>query len=183
MSQITALGKQSTWSGKRNNMEQLATILDSNNVETIRQQLSQESKRVVLTGGCFDILHVGHITLLENAKKTGDVLFVMLESDEAIKEKKGMDRPIHTQKQRAHMLAAIRFVDYIIMLPSSMSNTDYDNLVKKVSPHIIAATSEDPNTFHKERQAKLIGAKVVFVNQLMKNISTTSILQQLTKEL
>ncbi|HEX7042170.1 MAG TPA: adenylyltransferase/cytidyltransferase family protein [Patescibacteria group bacterium] len=164
-------------------MENNLNILKIKDVENVTNSLKSQNKRIVLTGGCFDILHFGHITLLENAKSRGDILFVMLESDDAIRIKKGINRPIHTQIQRAKMLSSISSVDYIIMLPSLMSDTDYDLLVKKIKPDIIATTKNDKYAFHKKRQAKETGAKLIFVNDPIKNISTTSILQILSKEI
>lgn len=157
-------------------------VLSINQIEDISKVLHDQGKRIVLTGGCFDLLHIGHITLLENAKKEGDILFVMLESDESIRQKKGINRPIHTQRQRAHLLSAIEYVDYIILLPSSLGDKDYDEVVKKVSPAIIATTTGDQFAFHKERQAKELDAKVAYVNEPVENISTSSILHLLTKE-
>ncbi len=152
-------------------------------LEKVSKDLRQQGKVIVLAGGCFDILHIGHITLLENAKKEGDILFVMLESDESIKAKKGINRPIHTQEQRAHIVSSLTAVDYVILLPSSMSDTDYDTVVKQVRPAIIAATFGDPYSFHKERQAKETGAKLVYVNKPIENISTSTILDLLSKEI
>lgn len=161
----------------------MTDVLSIHQLAEVSKQLHKENKKIVLTGGCFDILHIGHITLLENAKKEGNVLMVMLESDESIKLKKGINRPIHTQKQRTEMLSSIRYVDYVIQLPQDMTNEDYDSVVKHIRPAIIAATSGDPYAFHKERQAKETDAKVVYVNKSVENISTTSILDLLTKEL
>ena len=72
----------------------------------------------VLTGGCFDILHFGHITFLKQAKTLGDHLIVALESDGNVKRVKGDMRPIHTQEQRKAMLEALSCVDEIIRSPS-----------------------------------------------------------------
>lgn len=164
-------------------LQKMKSILTVNQVSDLIESIRQEDKKIVVAGGCFDILHIGHITLLENAKKEGDVLIVMLESDEAIKVKKGMNRPIHTQEQRAHMVSSLRSVDFVILLPSSMKNTDYDDVLKQVKPAIIATTLGDPYAFHKERQAKETGAALVYVNQPIANISTSSILDLLSKEI
>ncbi len=158
-------------------------ILKIDQLEKIHNDLRQQGKSIVLTGGCFDILHIGHITLLENAKEEGDILMVMLESDDAIKAKKGVDRPIHTQQQRAHLLASLSVVDYVILLPSKMTDKDYDTVVNLLQPAIIATTFGDPYAFHKERQAKETGSKVVYVNKIIENISTSTILDLLVKEL
>lgn len=153
-------------------------------VKKIGQKLeSLKGKNIVVTGGCFDLLHIGHITLLENAKKTGDILVVLLESDEAIKKRKGINRPIHNQEQRAELLSALRAVDFIILLPQDMSNDDYDTLLEKIRPSVIATTEHDPFIQHKQRQAKKVGAKIVEVNKFIPSVSTTKLLDVLSKEI
>ena len=64
--------------------------------------------KIVLVGGCFDILHLGHVVFLEKAKKEGDVLVVLLESDEKVRFLKGKGRPVHTQSERAEILSALK---------------------------------------------------------------------------
>jgi len=104
--------------------------------------------KVVLVGGCFDILHYGHISFLEKAKSLGDCLIVALESDENVKKLKGPGRPIHNQNQRKKMLESLRFVNKVIALPPMKSDSDYEKLVRKVNPDIIAITQGDTkNTF------------------------------------
>ena len=104
--------------------------------------------KVVLVGGCFDILHYGHISFLKKAKKLGNYLVVALESDENTKKLKGPGRPIHNQNQRKKMLESLRFVNKVIALPPMKSDSDYEKLVRKVNPDIIAITQGDTkNTF------------------------------------
>ena len=73
----------------------------------------QQGIKVVFTNGCFDILHVGHISYLERAKSLGDVLVVGLNSDASVRKLKGPGRPVNTAKDRARVLAALRAVDYV----------------------------------------------------------------------
>lgn len=142
----------------------------------------KNKKTIVVAGGCFDLLHIGHITLLENAKKEGDLLVVLLESDDTIRKTKGIDRPIHNQKERAQLLSSLRPVDVVILLPDEMTNNDYDNLLAAIKPTIIATTKDDPHIIHKERQAKKIGAQVVAVNTYIPSVSTTKLLKILSCE-
>lgn len=81
----------------------------------IVEKLKREGKRVVWTNGCFDILHVGHITYLLNARQKGDVLVVGLNSDQSVRENKGPGRPVVNEKDRALVLSAMECVDYIII--------------------------------------------------------------------
>lgn len=138
--------------------------------------MKDAGQSIVLVGGCFDLLHFGHIKFLEEAKKQGDILFVALESDEKIKKLKGKDRPIHSQEQRAEMLSALEFVNLVICLPLMKNDKDYFDLVKKVRPDIIAVTKSDPQLKNKQKQAKEIGAKVKIVTSHLKTPSTSVIL-------
>ena len=141
----------------------------------ISQQLQKQKKSIVLSGGCFDILHIGHIKFLENAKKEGDVLFVLLENDDSVKKLKGKNRPINNQENRAIVLSALRSVDFIIMLTKIMKNDDYDKLILQIQPKVIAATNPDPHIEHKKRQAKIVNARVAYVTKKLYHQSTTSI--------
>lgn len=136
----------------------------------------KQGKVVVLAGGCFDILHPGHVIFLEKAKKTGDILVVFLESDQKVKELKGVNRPVHTQQERAQVLSALRAVDCVVMLPYMKFEAEYDELIAKIKPDVIAATSKDTNNPHYQRSAKLVGAKLKVVTKIIGNYSTSRLL-------
>jgi len=157
-------------------------ILTINDAIKISKKLRNQNKTVVLAGGCFDILHPGHIAFIEKAKEKGDILIILLESDEKIKRTKGENRPIHVQQERAMMVQALRFVDYIVLLPFFTENMQYDNLIITLKPHIIAVTANDPNIIHKKRQAEKSGAEVVEVIGYIPNKSTSKLMEVLTKE-
>lgn len=154
----------------------MAEIISSNKTVGLSENLKRQGKSIVLVGGCFDILHPGHTTFLERAKKEGDILIVLLESDQKVKELKGINRPVHTQKERAKVLSALRAVDYIVMLPYMKSDTEYDELVSKIRPDVIAITKCYANIYHHERAAKKIGAKLQTVTKIVDNHSTSRIL-------
>lgn len=136
-----------------------------------------EKKKLVLAGGCFDILHKGHVQFLQKAKAAGDYLFLLLESDQAIKEEKGENRPCNSQQKRAEQLLAHTDTDLVILLPYPFKDQDYDSLVTKLKPAIIATTLSDPYKYHKDRQASLIGARVLEVIQRLPEYSTTQLLK------
>lgn len=146
----------------------------------LRKQLDNQGT-IVLAGGCFDILHIGHVTFLEEAKKNGDKLVVLLESDEAIRKAKGPKRPINMHPDRARLLAAITIVDYVVLLEPTMTDQEYDDLVITLKPAIIATTEGDSNRHHKERQAQLVGAQVVDVTPQIRDKSTSHVVQLLNE--
>lgn len=133
-------------------------------------------KNKVLVGGCFDILHYGHVMFLKKAKSFGDYLIVAMESDKNIKRLKGCARPIQNQKQRKEILESLKFVDQVIILKDKMFEKDYFDLVKKVKPAVIAATKDDPVLKNKRKQAKMVGAKLIIIPKT-KSSSTTKILE------
>jgi|SRR3989344_3692949 len=139
----------------------------------ISKKLRDQGKIIVLAGGCFDILHVGHVHFLKEAKKQGDTLILLLESDERIRQLKGKSRPINSQKDRAFVLSSVSPVDYIVLLPLLTADTAYDEMISKLKPAIIATTKGDPYKKHKHRQVKQIGSRLVEVTDHISNQSTS----------
>ena len=131
-----------------------------------QSQKKQHSANVVLVGGCFDLIHFGHIEFLRQAKKHGDCLLIALESDENVRRRKGDTRPIHTQEQRKKMLEAISFVDEVLALPTMETHREYFDLVKKIHPNVIAVTEGDPFIEKKKEQAQTVGAAVVIIPKI-----------------
>ena len=84
-------------------------------LESILSGESQKGKRIVFTNGCFDLLHVGHVKYLQAAKQLGDLLVLGLNSDDSIRRLKGSGRPLIGQDERAHILAALNCIDYVII--------------------------------------------------------------------
>ncbi|MDP3758814.1 MAG: adenylyltransferase/cytidyltransferase family protein [Candidatus Daviesbacteria bacterium] len=139
-------------------------------------KIKNQAQKSVLVGGCFDVLHPGHVIFLEKAKKKGDILIVLLEADEKVAELKGLNRPIHTQAMRAKVLSALQAVDYVVMLPFLKSESAYDGLIRKIKPNVIALTSGYKEAYHHKRAAKLTGAKLKYVAKLVNGHSTSRIL-------
>lgn len=148
----------------------------------ISEEIKEKGKKIVVAGGCFDILHVGHVRFLQNAKKQGDVLFVLLESDENVRKLKGKDRPINSQKDRAEILSSLKPVDYVILLNRMKSDKNYDKLIACLKPDILATTENDPGGIHKLRQAKIIGANVKEVTKRFEDKSTTILRKTILKK-
>lgn len=133
-----------------------------------------KNKKTVLVGGCFDLIHFGHLKFLEAAKEQGDYLIIALESDEFIKTHK-RKLQVHHQYERAEILSNLNMVDLIVLLPFFQTNNDYFELVKKISPSIIAVTEGDKQLENKKKQAKLIVAEVREVVTNLKSFSTRNI--------
>jgi rfaE bifunctional protein nucleotidyltransferase chain/domain len=137
------------------------------------------AKCVVLVGGCFDILHFGHIQFLKKAKALGDYLVVALEADINIRRMKGEKRPIFGQNERREMLMSLKFVDEVIILKDEMADQDYIDLVTRVRPFTIAVTEYDPIIDKKRKQAESVGAKLVEIPRL--SVPSTSQILKILK--
>ncbi|HCR36015.1 TPA: glycerol-3-phosphate cytidylyltransferase [Candidatus Woesebacteria bacterium] len=130
--------------------------------------------KIVLVGGCFDMLHVGHVEFLRKSRSFGDYLIVLLESDENIKKLKGKNKPIFNLKERITVLKAIKYVDKVIVVPENPTHETYLKLIKKIKPNVVAITEGDILQKHKLNQAKLVGAKLKVIKKY-KDFSSTQI--------
>jgi D-beta-D-heptose 7-phosphate kinase/D-beta-D-heptose 1-phosphate adenosyltransferase len=108
-------------------------IKDFEQITRIAKRLKVQGKKIIFTNGCFDILHRGHATYLQQAKELGDFLIVGLNSDESIRRLKGTSRPVNDLEDRAFLLAALESVDYVVPFTE---DTPYA-LIKHVIPDIL----------------------------------------------
>lgn len=146
----------------------------------IVSDLRYKKRRIVIAGGIFDLLHIGHIRFLQKAKNLGDVLLVLLENDSKAKTK-GPKRPINRQGDRAEVLSSISFVDYVIVLDKDFDNSKYDEIILNLKPDIIAVTKGSSTIIHADRQAAIVNARVVEVISRIKNKSTTKLANIISK--
>jgi rfaE bifunctional protein nucleotidyltransferase chain/domain len=84
-------------------------------MRVLAERLRSSGKKLVFTNGCFDLLHLGHVRYLEDARSLGDLLIVGINSDESVKKLKGPGRPLKSQMERAGILAALEAVDYVVV--------------------------------------------------------------------
>ena len=106
-------------------------ILTWDNLGRILELFNKE--KIVFTNGCFDILHPGHIHILDQAKSYGDMLIVGLNSDNSIKRLKGPSRPKVSQNDRLKILSSIKFVDYVVLFEEETPL----KLIKKIKPNFL----------------------------------------------
>lgn len=156
----------------------MEVMIPASRADSLYKKLKQQKKSLVLVGGCFDILHPGHTVFLEKSKKTGDRLVVLLESDQKVRLLKGKNRPIYTQKDRAKLLLALKSVDFVILLPFFTSDVSYDQLIARLQPSVICVTVPDSSLHHKQRVAKMTGAKLKYVTKKVGDYSSSNILKR-----
>jgi rfaE bifunctional protein nucleotidyltransferase chain/domain len=130
---------------------------------------------LVFTNGCFDILHLGHVDYLEKAKNTGDKLIVGLNTDASVRLLKGPDRPINDEMSRARLLAALSFVDLVILFNEATPL----ELIRAVEPDILIKGND-------YEIKNIVGAKFVMENggkvitlDLIEGVSTTRIIDKI----
>lgn len=135
------------------------------------------SETVVFTNGCFDLLHVGHIRYLQEAKSLGDVLVLGLNSDLSVKKLKGETRPVQCQEDRAEILSALSCVDYVCIFEEETPRT----LIEDIEPNVLVKGGDWP-------VEKIVGSDFVLANggqvkslHFVQGRSTSSIIEQVLK--
>jgi len=154
-------------------------ILKISQIKKISQSLCQQNKKIVLVGGCFDLVHLGHLIFLQKAKSAGDTLIVLLESDQTIQRLKGSNRPINSQINRAKFLTYLKSVDFVVLLPELKTNQQYQDLVNQLKPDIIAVTQGDQNLKLKTTIATFTNSKIIVVTKKVSQQSTSLIINKL----
>lgn len=149
-------------------------------IEKIVKDEKRKGRKIIWTNGCFDLLHIGHIKNLQEAKKLGDILIVGLNSDKSIRTLKGEGRPIQNENDRAEILSSLEFVDYVMIFPE----LSVENYLLRLEPDVFAK-GEDysleklENAKHPELAAiKSYGGKLAFL-PLIQDKSTTNIIEKL----
>ena len=158
-------------------------LVSREEITKIAAGLRVDNKRIVTTNGTFDILHIGHVQLLEDAKALGDVLIVGLNSDTSVKQYKGDKRPINTQEDRARVLSAFTCVDYVVMFdepePSALLECIKPNIHVKAADYTLETNKEQQHTKIWERETVEKNGGVVKLLPLIAGKSTTNIIKNI----
>ncbi len=108
-------------------------IISRLEINTLVSKLKKKGRKIVFTNGCFDLLHVGHVRYLQQARALGDCLIVGLNSDQSVRQIKDQGRPLISEDQRAEVLAALACVDYIVFFDEA----DPFRLIEEVRPDVL----------------------------------------------
>jgi rfaE bifunctional protein nucleotidyltransferase chain/domain len=108
-------------------------ILSEDNLNILVNEWREKNQKIVFTNGCFDLLHLGHIDYLAKAKDLGDKLIIGVNTDDSVRRLKGVYRPLQDENSRLHILAALEFVDAVILFNE---DTPYE-LIKKIQPDVL----------------------------------------------
>lgn len=143
-----------------------------------RERLRAGGSRLVFTNGVFDLLHVGHVRYLAQARALGDALVVAINSDRSVRELKGPDRPVFDQAERAEILAALRCVDYVVVFDDISPR----GLIGKLLPDVLVKGGDyQIDEIHGREEVEAAGGKVIPL-PFVPGASTTSLLERMKRK-
>ena len=152
-------------------------IVNLKDFKEIREKIKRENNKLVFTNGCFDILHRGHVTYLNEARSLGDYLIVAVNSDESVKKLKGPGRPINNEQDRAFILDNLKSVDYVMIFNE---DTPY-NLIKEIIPDFLVKGGD-------WKEEDIVGYDIVKENggevkslNYVNNYSTTGLIEKINR--
>ena len=142
-----------------------------------RERLRAAGRRLVFTNGVFDLLHVGHVRYLTQARALGDALVVAINSDSTVRELKGPDRPVFDEAERAEILAALRVVDYVTIF----DDVSPRSLIAALLPDVLVKGGDyDLDQIHGREEVEAAGGKVISL-PFVEGSSTTALIQKISR--
>jgi len=144
-----------------------------------RNKILRSGRKLVVTNGCFDLLHRGHAEYLSNARRCGDALLILVNSDSSVRKVKGRNRPIVDEKDRSFLLASLSCVDAVVIFGAS----NCVGLLRKIRPDIYVKGGDyDIDSIVQEERGVLeaVGAKIRFI-KFVPGLSTTEILKKISR--
>lgn len=152
-------------------------VAEHDRLAVIVEGMRAAGKRIVFSNGCFNLLHVGHIRCLVEARSLGDVLIVALNSDESVKALKGQDYPLVPEIERAFIIGSLQCVDYVTIF----SDKTCDNLLLTLKPHVHAKGSDyTPENLPESETVRSYGGEIAITGG-PKDHSTTAFIKWLSE--
>lgn len=143
-----------------------------------RERLRAAGQRLVFTNGVFDLLHVGHVRYLSEARTLGDALLVAINSDRTVRELKGPDRPIFDEAERAEILAALRVVDYVMIF----DDVSPRSLIAELLPDVLVKGGDyNLDQIHGREEVEAAGGNVISL-PFVEGASTTALITRMKKD-
>ncbi len=148
---------------------------DLSELPVLIQDMKKKGKRLVMTNGCFDLLHAGHIMLFSASKKLGDVLIVAIDDDDSVRDLKGKGRPVISARERVRIISALDSVDYVVVF----SSQELSKLIEIIRPDVLTKGSNyaSEEVFGRELVEQL-GGRVVLI-PVTEKISSTRIINNI----
>jgi D-beta-D-heptose 7-phosphate kinase/D-beta-D-heptose 1-phosphate adenosyltransferase len=142
-----------------------------------RERLRAAGRRLVFTNGVFDLLHVGHVRYLTQARALGDALVVAINSDRTVRELKGPARPVFDEAERAEILAALRVVDYVTIF----DDVSPRSLIAELLPDVLVKGGDyDLDQIHGREEVEAAGGKVISL-PFVEGASTTTLVEKMKR--
>ncbi|HEX8143871.1 MAG TPA: D-glycero-beta-D-manno-heptose 1-phosphate adenylyltransferase [Pyrinomonadaceae bacterium] len=154
-------------------------IVSTEELGAERQRLREMGRRLVFTNGCFDVLHVGHVRYLTEARRLGDALVVAINSDRTVRALKGAGRPVMSEGERAEMLSALRAVDYVTVF----DDVSPRSLIAAVLPDVLVKGGDYAlDEIHGREEVEAAGGRVVAL-PFVEGASTTGIIERMKERM
>ncbi len=151
-------------------------IRNLSDIKKLREKIRTENKKMVFTNGCFDIVHKGHVTYLNQAKTLGDYLIVGINSDDSVRKLKGKDRPVNNESDRAFVIDNLKAVDDVLIFNE---DTPYE-IIKEIIPDLLVKGGD-------WKEEEIVGSDIVKNHggqvislQFVKNYSTSILLKKIS---
>lgn len=161
----------------RNSVSFASKLKTIKEIPAVVKRLKKAGKKIVFTNGCFDILHVGHVRYLREARSLGDVLVVGLNRDSSVRGLKGSGRPVTNESERAETLGALEAVDYIVLFGEATP----ENLIHAIKPDFLVKGGD-------WKKKAIVGASFVESYggrvkplRFVKGYSTTQLIEKIKK--
>ncbi|MCA1630663.1 MAG: D-glycero-beta-D-manno-heptose 1-phosphate adenylyltransferase [Acidobacteria bacterium] len=150
-------------------------ILSQDRAAQVRARLRAEGRRLAFTNGCFDLLHVGHVRYLREARRLGDALIVAINSDRAVRELKGAGRPVMPEGERAEVLAALEAVSYVTVFDELSPR----RLIAELLPDVLVKGGDYAlPEIHGREEVEAAGGRVVAL-PFVEGASTTELVERI----
>jgi len=163
---INALQPDDSTASKLKRIEELAAL---------SKELKKQGKRLVMTNGCFDLLHTGHIMLFSASKQLGDLLIVAIDDDDSVKALKGPGRPVISAEERVRVLSALDAVDYVVVF----SSEELESLIEIIRPDVLTKGSNyTTEEVYGHELVEQYGGQVALI-PVVENISSTRIINNI----
>ena len=155
-----------------------AKILSIEQMLAERERLRAAGARLVFTNGVFDLLHVGHVRYIAQARTLGDALVVAVNSDRSVRQLKGPERPVFSQDERVEILAALRNVDYVVIF----DNVSPRSLISQLLPDVLVKGGDYRLDQIDGREEVEAAGGTVITLPFVDGSSTTSLIQRMKKK-
>ena len=156
----------------------MGQLIERKDIVNLVQSLQKEGKKIVATNGCFDILHVGHVRYLQKTKSYADYSVVLLNSDKSVKSIKGPSRPINNENDRAEILTALNYVDFVVMFDEDSPG----NLLDEIKPDVYTKGADyNMKTLPEADIMKKNNTKVEFIS-FVEGKSTTKTIEKINNK-